>query len=157
MPAVGLVTTCPRCNCVTQEEDDDVSRYILCRTCGWLQNLTRSGEVYQPPAALDPEDIHPGGLGHRPKPLTPDLNHKHLPRVLRTGCRHHPDCFTCPFAECRFDMNHTGQRRLDWFQGWTATELASFGKLDVEVEAVRLGMTPRSIWRRLAILRKEAG
>lgn len=30
---------------------------------------------------------------------------------VENGCRYHPDCFTCPLDDCRFDYCNPSQRR----------------------------------------------
>ena len=144
--------TCPRCNNRMQEENDGVSYYRLCRICGHLENLTASGQVYQPPAELDPEDR--SNLVQRRE----HRNAEHQPqsRRYRDGCRAHDHCLTCPFVACIIADREAYQSalrataRAQWFQGKSLAEIKTE---DVQALAAQEGVGERSIWRRLQKMR----
>ena len=146
--------TCPHCGSPMQQEDDGVSQYRLCRICGFMQHLDRSGAVYAPPPEKPP--AHGALHNQHVEESNPFLD----TREFQDGCKHSPSCFTCPLPECIYDGNHHGkarafleaQRRLLWFGGKTEGITAA----DVRAEMVRSGCTERSAWRRAQRLRDEA-
>ena len=95
-------THCPRCQGLMQREDDGVSFYNICRTCGFLGHLDRRGRPYAPDA-LAPDDLgDQRGL---------KANGEHQPRAHWDGCRHHPQCATCPFADCIAGLAHPTRQK----------------------------------------------
>jgi hypothetical protein len=122
-----------------QEEDDDVSRYLLCHTGGHLVHLTKRGTPYVPPVALDPEDVAPGNIGQH-KWQWESGGH---PPIINEGkskdysCVVSKDCTQCPLPACRFDDPGP-------YRAWL---LEHEGKIvntheDVTAEVVRFGGDP---------------
>ena len=145
---------CPRCDSLTQYEDDDISQYLLCRTCGWMGHVDRQGNRYIPPTALEEQD-EPDAAIHR----GPQLKAKHESKEYRDGCKVHDHCLTCPFPACivsdrgAYEKLVKAKERVQWFGGKAPSAITM---ADIEAEQVRGGVNERTVWRRLAVLRKEA-
>lgn len=148
---------CPKGH-ITQEENDCVSHYVICRVCGWLQHVLPNGDPYIPPPQLDPEDSRdaPGveaAVGYRgPQHRT---EHRIESRRFRDGCMVHPHCLTCPLPDCVVG-DISKQRRAALrkaqalqFGGKPPVEVTA---ADVRAEAERDGITVRSAFRRRARL-----
>ena len=144
--------TCPKCRSPMQQEHDGVSRYELCRICGEMVHLTRTGAVYQPPGELDPEDRSNLVQHHGPQHRNAD----HVSRHYRDGCAVHQQCATCPFAVCivgdreAYESARKEQRRRQWFGN---KPLAEVTDEDVRTVAEAEGIGKRTMFRRLALLR----
>src|SRR3990172_1879375 len=90
-----MTPRCPKGH-IIQQEHDGVSAYLLCRTCGWLQNLNRDGTPYVPPTKVTEEDLPTGAWHH----FGWQPNASHANRRYRDGCQVHDHCLTCPLPDC---------------------------------------------------------
>ncbi len=163
---------CPKCGNVLLFPDlDDLtardrSRRRLCALCGWTAELTTSGEPYVAPAwSPTPDNAedtqYRGGRPNRVASLASTLDKRMIGHTRYNGCKLvAPSCLDCPLPRCKdddpegFRRWRQAQRSRDWFQGRPVDELSS---ADVPAEVARTGLDPRTVYRRLALLRLMGG
>ncbi len=166
---------CPKCGNVLLFPDlDDLtardrSRRRLCALCGWTMELDARGRPYTAPEwAPAPDDAENaqarGGRPLRPSSLanTTTLDKRMIGHTRYDGCKLvAPSCLECPLPRgCRCDYPEDfkawqlAQRSRDWFQGRPVAEIS---KADVPAEVARTGLDPRTVYRRLALLRLMGG
>ncbi len=156
---------CPKCGNVLlfPDVDDTVSRERICALCGWCQPLDNLGRPYTAPEwVATPDDAENaqarGGRPQRvPSLANTTLDKRMIGHTRYNGCKQvAPSCLDCPLPRCKdddpegFRRWQLAQRSRDWFPGRPVEELSS---ADVPAEVARTGLDPRTIYRRLALLK----
>ncbi len=159
---------CPHCGSILLFPDledrttRDRSRERICAFCGWVQHLDTDGAVYQP-APYTPEDDSYGAAstGGRPWGSSARVKHSLDQRMVGhtryDGCQEvSPSCLECPLPACKSDNPQAfkawkeAKALREWFPGRPVVELSY---ADIPAEVARTGLDPRTVYRRLALLK----